>query len=148
VSCPGCGAAMDVGMSRSDHAREYFCGQCSSLVAAAPVFRRLLGDQRFAAIWNAPTGSGAGPTCGFCRAPMQPRVLDAGNAAVCHTCQVLWFDREALESLPAAESASAFSAASPTKCQYCGAPISATVDGCCRYCGTVVGEAEAATSPA
>lgn len=135
-------------MSRSDHAREYFCGQCSGLVAAAPVFRRLLGEHRFAAIWNAPAAGGVAPTCAFCGVAMQRRALDAGNAAVCHTCQVLWFDREALESLPAAASASAFSAASVARCQYCGAPISATDDGCCRYCGTVVADPQAATSPA
>ena len=139
---------MEVGISRSDHAREYFCGQCSSLVAATPVFRRLLGDYRFAAIWNAPAGSGAAPTCPFCRVAMHPRALDVGSGAVCHTCQVLWFDREALESLPAAESASALSAGALAKCQYCGAPITATEDGCCRYCGTVLADAQAAPSPA
>lgn len=139
---------MQVGVSRSDHAREYFCGQCSGLVAAAPVFRRLLGDHRFAEIWNAPAADGAATPCPFCGLAMQRRALDAGNAAVCHTCQVLWFDRASLESLPAAESVSAFSAASMSKCEYCGAPISATEDGCCRYCGTVVADPQAAPSPA
>ena len=141
MSCPGCGAPMEVGVSRADHSREYFCATCSSVVAAAPVFRRLLGEHRFATIWNAPGADGVSPPCCFCAVTMQPRSMDAGHAAVCHTCQVLWFDREALESLPAAESTPALAAAAMAKCPYCGAPISPTTDGYCRYCGTVVEDA-------
>lgn len=130
--------AMLIGVSRTYHSREYVCDRCSSVVAAAPVLRRLLGECQFAAIWNASSTAVPGPACCFCGATMESRSLDTGRAAVCHTCQVLWFDSDALASLPAAGSVPASSAIAVSKCPNCGAPATSPLDDCCRYCGAVL----------
>lgn len=132
---------MTMAVNPTDGSREYECGSCGSAVAAVPVFRRLLGEHQVATIWSADPGASApaSPSCPFCCAAMASRSLDKGQAAICHTCQVIWFDREALATLattvPATER---LSEVGVSRCAYCGAPIGSPLDDCCRYCGTTL----------
>lgn len=132
---------MIMAVSRADSSREYECGGCGSALAAVPVFRRLLGEHQVAAIWNAdpPAGASVALSCPFCPATMAARSVEKGQAAICHTCQVIWFDREAMGALsttvPATER---LADVGVTKCAYCGAPIASPLDDCCRYCGTTL----------
>lgn len=132
---------MSIAANRVDSSREYVCDGCGSAVAAVPVFRRLLGEHQFGAVWNAdpePPGPPA-PVCAFCSAHMETRSLQAGRAAICHTCQVVWFDQEALASLSSSvPQAARLSEVGVSKCAYCGAPISSSLDDRCRYCGTAL----------
>ena len=70
---------------------------------------------------------------------MAGRSVEQGHAAICHICQVIWFDRDALGALsttvPATER---LSEVGVTRCAYCGAPIASPLDDCCRYCGTAL----------
>jgi hypothetical protein len=142
VRCPGCGEAMTVAVNRAVNSREYVCNQCGGAVAGVPVFRRLLGDQQVGRIWSGQMSSDESgsdeakpPRCGFCFADMEPRTLEQGRAAICKTCQVIWFDKEALESLNTIVRTEALSEVGVTKCGYCGAAISSPLDERCRYCG-------------
>ncbi len=142
VPCPGCGEAMTVAVNRAVSSREYVCNHCGGVVAGVPVFRHLLGDHQVGQIWSGQictdeSGSDdANPLrCGFCSAEMEPRMLEHGHAGICKTCQVIWFDKEALESLTTTVRTEALSEVGVTKCGYCGAAISSPLDERCRYCG-------------
>jgi len=142
VRCPGCGEAMTVAVNRAVSSREYVCNHCGGAVAGVPVFRGLLGDHQVGQIWSGqPWSNKSGLDdvkplrCGFCFADMEPRTLDEGHAAICKTCQVIWFDKAALQSLTTTVRAEALSEVGVTKCGYCGAAISSQLDERCRYCG-------------
>jgi hypothetical protein len=140
--CPGCRNPMIVAVSRGASGREYVCDQCGSAVAGVAVFRTLLGDRQAGRIWagsEAPPDAESGDkpvSCGFCFSSMQPRVLDSGRAAICKGCQVMWFDREALESQTTSTSPLRLSQVGVARCGNCGAGIPSPLDHHCRYCGS------------
>lgn len=141
VACPGCGAAMTVAVNRAVGSREYVCNQCGSAVAGVAVFRHLLGDHQVGEIWGgeAPDQGGSDPPrCGFCCVAMQPRAIETGRAAICKTCQVIWLDKAALESLTAAVPRQSLAEVGVTKCSNCGAPITSPLAEKCSHCGAAL----------
>jgi hypothetical protein len=131
---------MSIAVNPAVSSREYVCSGCGGAVAGVAVFRQLLGEHQVGQIWNgdASTASGDPPRCGFCFAAMEPRQLETGNAAICKTCQVIWLDREALESLTAAVPVQHLSDIGVPMCRNCGAAISSPLDEKCRYCGAAL----------
>jgi zinc-ribbon domain len=140
--CPGCGAGMTIAINRAVNSREYVCNGCGSAVAGVAVFRHLLGDHQVGEIWSAPppaaTDSAEPPRCGFCFGRMESRSLDRGRAAVCKTCQVIWLDKEALESLSTTVPTQSLAEVGVTKCSNCGAPITSPLADNCDHCGAAL----------
>jgi rubrerythrin len=149
VRCPGCGEAMTIAVNRAVTSREYVCDHCGGAVAGVAVFRHLLDDQQVAHIWSGETASDdtKPPRCGFCLAYMEPRALERGHAAICKTCQVIWFDKEALDSLTTTVQTHALSEVGVSRCSYCGAAITSPLDERCRYCGKGFDEAPVVAAP-
>lgn len=141
VMCPGCSGGMIIAVSRGATGREYVCDVCGSAVAGIAVFRTLLSERVAGNIWNSDERSSVGeeqPTrrCGFCFSGMSARTVESGHAAICRTCQVLWLDREALESLATPSSPLRLAQLGVARCGNCGAGIPSPLDHKCRYCGS------------
>ena len=130
---------MVVAVSRGASGREYVCDGCGSAVAGIAVFRVLLGDAQAGRIWNssppAPEEGSLRTRCGFCFSVMSPRTSGAGSAAICRTCQVIWFDKAALESLTTPNSPLRLAQLGVVRCGSCGAGIASPLDHKCHYCG-------------
>ena len=140
---------MTVAVNRAVSSREYVCNLCGGAVAGVAVFRHLLGNDQFGRIWNGEPGpdDNKPPRCGFCFADMEPRTLEPGHAAICKTCQVIWLDKEALESLTTTVQTQALSEVGVTRCSYCGAAITSPLDERCRYCGNAFEVAPIVVAP-
>ena len=139
--CPGCGGEMMMAVSRGSTGREYVCDGCGSAMAGIAVFRALLNDGVAGKIWNGEEGSSGDAIrtsrrCGFCFSSMSLRGIDAGRAAICKTCQVMWLDKEALESLATPTSPLRLAQLGVARCGNCGAGIPSPLDHKCRYCGS------------
>lgn len=132
---------MITAVSRGATGREYVCDGCGSAMAVIGVFRALLNDGVAASIWNGEATLPAGTSqtskrCGFCFSEMSPRHVDSGSAAICKTCQVMWLDKEALESLATPTSPMRLAQVGVARCGNCGAGIPSPLDERCRYCGS------------
>ena len=141
VMCPGCGGAMIMAVSRGATGREYVCDNCGSAMAGIGVYRALLNDGIAGKIWNGEPAAPAGlnrssKRCGFCFSTMSTRQIDSGSAAICKTCQVMWLDKEALESLATPNSPLRLAQVGVARCGNCGAGIPSPLDHKCRYCGS------------
>lgn len=133
---------MTVAVNRAVNSREYVCDQCGSAVAGVAVFRHLLGDHQVGEIWNAEAPpafeDGRPRRCGFCFAAMEPRTVETGHAAICKTCQVIWLDKPALESLASTVPTQSLAEIGVTKCSNCGAPITSPLAEKCSHCGAAL----------
>ena len=133
---------MTVAVNRAVNSREYVCSQCGGAVAGVAVFRHLLGDYQVGEIWNGePASAGEDakpPRCGFCFAPMEPRTVETGHAAICKTCQVIWLDKPALETLSTSVDTQSLADVGVTKCSNCGAPIMSPLAEKCGHCGAAL----------
>ena len=140
VRCPGCSEAMVLGVGGAGNGRQYECDHCGSTVAGVAVFRRLLGDAVVSGLWS---GQEVAPddhpvVCAFCRARMSGRQPAEGHAAVCHLCQVMWLDSDAMESLVKSVPVPSRHQAGVMRCENCGAAVVSPMDDKCRYCGSAL----------
>ncbi len=71
---------------------------------------------------------------------MQPKAVPAGGAAMCKGCEVIWLDKQAVQSLPdqAAAAPGPTLASQALRCPQCGAPIANGWEEKCQFCGTAL----------
>ena len=72
---------------------------------------------------------------------MQHKALPAGSAAMCKGCEVVWLDKQAVQSLPDKASTPGTGptlASEALKCPQCGAPLANSWDEKCQFCGSAL----------
>jgi Zn-finger nucleic acid-binding protein len=139
--CPGCSG--DLLANQVSGLRQYVCTACGGTVLTIAVLRQLEGSLA-EHLWTqaASQGPGGGDArCPFCSRLMQPRTVPAGGAAMCKGCEVVWLDKQAVQSLPdkaAAPGTGPTLASEALKCPQCGAPLANSWDERCKFCGSAL----------
>ena len=138
--CPGCSGHLMT--NQVDGLRQYVCADCGGTVLTIAVLRQLEGGMADHVWTEAPSAApGHGEArCPFCSRPVQPKAIPAGCAAVCRTCETVWLDKQAVESLPdkTAPGREPTLASQALKCPQCGAPLANSWDEKCPFCGTAL----------
>ena len=139
--CPGCSG--DLMANQVSGLRQYVCTACGGTVLTIAVLRQLEGSLA-EHLWTeaaAPGTAGGDSRCPFCSRPMQPKTIPAGRAAMCKGCEVVWLDKQAVQSLPdkaATVGTGPTLASEALKCPQCGAPLANSWDERCQFCGSAL----------
>ena len=98
--CPGCSG--DLMANQVSGLRQYVCAGCGGTVMTVAVLRQLEGSLAEHLWTEAPAveAGGGDARCPFCTRLMQPKTIPAGRAAMCKGCEVVWLDKQAVQSLP------------------------------------------------
>ena len=139
--CPGCSG--DLMANQVSGLRQYVCAGCGGTVMTVAVLRQLEGSLAEHLWTEAPAveAGGGDARCPFCTRLMQPKTIPAGRAAMCKGCEVVWLDKQAVQSLPdkaAAVGHGPTLASQALRCPQCGAPLANSWDERCPFCGSAL----------